>query len=187
MDTTKEKLYDIWSRRNPKFEITYDGLIKDYTDYGVGSSADREAKGKILGGGYEIYIYAFFIGLYSKRKRELVGEKKVFGQPICFWGNLENRKGRKAYPRIRDYMFAILLAKVEFDIIALEKGRIDPADIATAMIRLMEEYANYGFYLMKQKIDENPNYFYKDIGFVQFMMDILKPASNTDDEIESLD
>ena len=92
-----EILYDLWAKRNPKWETRFEEIIHQFTDYGVGSSELTEARGKTLGAGYELYIYAFFVGLYSDKKRELVGDNKTFGQPIQYWGNLENRKFRKAY------------------------------------------------------------------------------------------
>ncbi len=76
-----------------------------------------------MGAGYELYIYAFFIGLYSNKKRELV-EKKTFGQPTQYWGNLDSKKFSKAYPRLREYIFTALVAKTkELDLIALKKEK----------------------------------------------------------------
>lgn len=67
-----EKLIDIWGRRNPRFEKKYEqSVLRIVSDYGVGSSENTVAKGKILGAGYEAYIMAFFIGLYSDRKLPL--------------------------------------------------------------------------------------------------------------------
>ena len=142
----EETLFDVWARRNPKWEIHFeDSLLRLYTDYGIGSSDLTAAKGKVLGAGYELYIYAFFIGLYSNKKRELVGETKTFGQPIQFWGNLDSKKSRKAYPKLREYIFTALLAKTdELDLLALEKGEI-PVNQAVDMLKeTMEQYANYG-------------------------------------------
>ena len=101
-----EKLYDIWARRNPNFETHFEeSLLREYTDYGIGASEHTSAKGKALGAGYELYIYAFFLGLYAGKPMPLNGEYKSFGQPIQFWGNLDSKKDRKAYPKIRDYIF----------------------------------------------------------------------------------
>ncbi|MDR0507992.1 MAG: hypothetical protein LBH32_14410 [Dysgonamonadaceae bacterium] len=76
-----ENLYDIWAKRNPKFETHFEEkLLRLFTDYGVGSSELREAKGKT----YELYIYAFFVGLYADKKRELASDTKTLGQPIQY-------------------------------------------------------------------------------------------------------
>lgn len=67
---------------------------------------------KFLEPGYELYIVAFFIGLYADNPKPLNPDpikRKGLGQPIMYWGNIENRKMRKAYPQLRYYMFIALL------------------------------------------------------------------------------
>lgn len=55
-----ENLYDTWARRNPRFETQFEELLlRIYTDYGVGASELTQAKGKLFGAAYELYIYAF--------------------------------------------------------------------------------------------------------------------------------
>ena len=182
-----EKLYDVWARRNPKWEIRFEEIIHQFTDYGVGTSELTTARGKTLGAGYEIYIYAFFVGLYADKKRELNDETKTFGQPIQYWGNLENRKLRKAYPRLREYIFTALLAKTNLDLITLEKGNISDSQAVDMLKGTMEQYANYGFYSIEEKMKDNPNYFYKTTGFLDMILDLLVPVSNRSDaEIEEL-
>jgi hypothetical protein len=182
-----EKLYDVWARRNPKWETRFEEIIHQFTDYGVGSSELTTARGKTLGAGYEIYIYAFFVGLYANKKRELNSETKTFGQPIQYWGNLENRKLRKAYPRLRDYIFTALLAKTDLDLIALEKGNITDSQAVDMLKDTMEQYANSGFYIIEEKMKDNPNYFYKNTGFLDMILDLLVLPSNSGDaEIEEL-
>lgn len=122
-----EKLIDIWGRRNPKFEIKYEKTVmRAISDYGVGASENTSARGKVFGSGYEPYIMAFFIGLYAGKKLPLSEETKVLGQNLVFWGTAEARKGRKAYPALRSYIFMALVAKTDVDWIALDKGEIKP-------------------------------------------------------------
>jgi hypothetical protein len=182
-----ENLFDVWARRNPKWETKFEeSLLRIYTDYGVGASELTTAKGKALGAGYELFIYAFFIGLYADRKRELAGETKVFGQPIQHWGNLDSKKFRKAYPRLREYIFTALVAKTNgLDLIALEKGEISDSQAVDMLKDTMEQYTNYGFYYMEEKLKNNPNYFYKNSGFLSVILKLVQPA-NIDEEIEEL-
>ena len=185
----KEKLYDIWAKRNPKFETHFEEtLLRQFADYGVGASELTSAKGKAFGAGYEPYIYAFFLGLYAgeNSKRPLACETKVLGQPIQFWGNVDSKKFRKAYPKIREYIFAALVAKTDVDLIALEKGNISERKAVDLLIDTMEQYANYGFYLMKEKLEENPNCFYKNTGFLDMILELVHPSYNINDEIEKL-
>jgi len=184
-----EKLYDIWAKRNPKFETHFEEtLLRLFTDYGVGSSDAMSSKGKVLGAGYELYIYAFFVGLYADKKRELSGETKVLGQPIQYWGNLDSKKLRKAYPKLREYIFTALVAKTaELDLISLEKGEISDSQAVDMLKDTMEKYANYGFHTIEEKMKYNPNYFYKTTGFLDLILDlIVLPQNSIDEEIEEL-
>lgn len=184
---TKEGLYDLWAKRNPKFETHFEeNLLRLFTDYGVGSSDGMVSKGKILGGGYELYIYAFFVGLYSDSKRELTGDTKVLGQPIQFWGNLDSKKFRKAYPKLREYIFTALVAKTaDLDLISLEKGEITDRRAVDYLIDTMEQYANFGFHSIEEKMKSNPNYFFKNTGFLNMILDLVQPTS-INQEIEEL-
>lgn len=183
-----ENLFDNWSKRNPKFEIQFEEkLLRIYTDYGIGASDVMSSKGKILGAGYELYILAFFIGLYSNNRKVLNGDTKVFGQPIQYWGNLEAKKNRKAYPKLREYIFAALIAKTdELDLLSLEKGLITERKAIDYLIDTMEQYANYGFYKIEDKLKDNPNYLYKNTGFLDLILDLVHAPRVSIEEIEEL-
>ena len=73
-----EKLYDVWARRNPNWEKRYEeSIIKNFSDYGKGVTNLGDAKGKLFGAGYEIFIIAFFIGLYMiKDENSLMSVQK---------------------------------------------------------------------------------------------------------------
>ena len=188
-----DKLYDLWAKRNPQWEKRYeDDIIKKYCDYGRGATSLREDRGKIFGGGYEIFIIAFFIGLYFNQRRPLVNDslkRKPFGQPIQYWGNLDSVKGRKAYPKLREWIFIALIARTDIDFMALERGEITPNKVVDMLMQTMEEYANWGFYFMADKHIDNPNYFYKETAFLEIFLafdsDDIVPEE--DDEPESLD
>ncbi|MDV3586777.1 glycoside hydrolase family 15 [Elizabethkingia anophelis] len=180
----KDTLYDVWGRRNPQFETHFEEtLLRQFTEYGGGSVESMSSKGKIFGAGYELYIYAFFIGLYANKRKELSGETKGLGQPIQYWGNLDSKKLRKAYPKLREYIFSALLAKTDdLDLIALEKGGITDRKAVDYLIDTMEQYANYGFYKIEEKLNENSNYFYKNTGFLDLVLDLIR---NTNEKNES--
>lgn len=188
-----EKIYDLWARRNPQWEKRYeDSIIKNFCDYGRGATSLREDRGKIFGGGYEIFIVAFFMGLYFDKKRPLIEDtqkRKTFGQPIQYWGNLDSVKGRKAYPKIREYIFTALVARTDIDFIALEKGEITTNKAVDMLMRTMEEYANFGFHFMEDKLMDDPNYFFRETAFLEiFLAFDSSVTENTDeDEPESLD
>ena len=172
-----EKLYDLWANRNPEYEIKYDeSIIKTFCDYGRGTTVFQEARGKIFGAGYEILIIAFFIGLYKNQRKPLVGDtskRKVLGQPIKFWGNLDSKPGRVSYSNIRKYMFAALVARSDVDFIALDKGEITNRKAVDILMSTMEEYINWGLDFISEKMEDNPNYFFKDTAFLRVFLDML--------------
>ena len=156
-----------------------------------------EARGKIFGAGYEIFIIAFFIGLYHNRTKPLIEDrdkKKVFGQAKQYWGNIENRIGRTSYGNIRRYIFAALIARTDIDFIALDKGEITLRTVVDKMMEKMEEYANYGFDYIEDKLANDPNYYFSDVAFLTEITNMLVASKTTesdndlDDELpESLD
>lgn len=188
-----EKLIDIWGRRNPRFEKKYEqSVMRVISDYGVGASGNTGAKGKILGAGYEPYIMAFFIGLYSNKRLQLTEESndiKGLGQPLQFWGNLDSKKNRKAYSNLRSYIFIALVAKTDIDWIALDKGDIKVNTVVTNLIETMEEYANYGFSVMEEKLKEDPGYFFSHRSFLDIFLQLTNRQNedfNQNEEPEEL-
>lgn len=187
---TKFSLYEVWARRNPLFETHFEeSLFKKFTEYGGGSVESMASKGKILGAGYELYLYALFIGLYSDKRKELKRDTKGLGQPIQFWGNLDSKKFRKAYPKLREYIFTALIAKTtEIDFIALETGKVTERKTVDYLIVTMEEFANFGFYRMIEILNEDSTYFYKSTGFLNLILSLVKNVDDCDevDTIEQL-
>ena len=190
-----EAIFDVWGRRSPSYEKHFESeVIKPLADFGIGTNAVSEAKGKILGAAYEVLIMAFFIGLYSKRQKPLseYGEIKDCGQPIQYWGNIDSKKGRKAYPKIREYMFISLVARTpDIDWIALDKGLRTVNETANVLMMTMEEYINYGLSILAEKIQNDESYFYNKNSFLDIFKELTKEKQNTssdsEDEPESLD
>ena len=175
----KEKIIDIWGRRNPQFEKKYEqSVMRVISDYGVGASEYTSAKGKILGAGYEPYIMAFFIGLYADKRLPLSedsNELKALGQPLQYWGNVESRKFRHSYAQLRSYIFIALVAKTDIDWIALDKGDIKVSNVVSKLIETMEEYANYGFSVMEEKLNEDKSYFFSNRSFLDIFLQLTSP------------
>lgn len=188
MATRIETLYELWGKRNPKYEQHYEfNVVRKLSDYGVGASESTSAKGKILGGGYEVYLMAFFIGLYANKSMPLTGATTKLGQPLQYWGNLDSKKGRKAYSEMRDYIFATLIAKTDIDLLALDKDLITPSEVVAKLIVTMEEYANYGFSVMADKLASNENFFYDNTSFLNLFLALNTQTHSDEDGPESLD
>ena len=192
-----ESLYELWGKRNPEWEVRYqDSIINVLSDYGKGTSGYTDVRGKIFGAGYEVFILAFFIGLYHNQTKPLNPDKskiKHFGWAISNWGTQESRLGRISYPRLREYMFAALIARTDVDLIALDKGEIKPSKVVDQLISKMEEYANFGFDYITERLEEDPNFFFKDTAFIRIFLGFLDSAAaendiiSEDEEPESLD
>ena len=100
-------------------------------------------------------------------------KRKVLGQPIKFWGNLDSKPGRVSYSNIRKYIFAALVARSDVDYIALDKGEITNRKAVDILMTTMEEYINWGLDFMSEKMEDNPNYFFKDTAFLRVFLDML--------------
>lgn len=186
-----ETLYELWGKRNPNWEVKYqDSVISVFSDYGKGVNRYNEVKGKTFGAGYEVFILAFFIGLYHNQTKPLIEDAskiKNFGWAISNWGTQESRLGRTQYPRLREYMFAALIAKTDVDLIALDKGEIKPSKIVDQLIDKMEQYANFGFDYIKDKLEENPNYFFNDTAFLRVFLSFLSSNSEIEEFEEEIE
>lgn len=191
-----ENLYELWGKRNPNWEKRYaESIIDVFTDYGRGTTQFSDDRGKIFGAGYEIFIIAFFIGLYSNQTKALTEDKskiKSYGYPIKNWGNQENKLGRMSYSQIREYMFAALVARTDIDFIALDKGEITPQRVVDQLINKMEQYANFGFDYIHERMEEQPDCFFKEGAFLQLFLEFLNKEeqgsidSNDDDSLEEI-
>lgn len=177
-----EKLIDIWGRRNPKFEKRYeDSVIRVLSEFGIKATDKTNAKGKIFGNGYEPYIIAFFIGLYANKKLPLADDTRDLRWPLQNWGNVEARGLRKAYPNLRSYIFIALVAKTDIDWIALDKGLIEQGAVVTALVKTMEEFANYGFSVMEEKLNEDKGFFFSNRAFLDMFLQLTERHSSEEE------
>lgn len=190
-----ESLYTVWGKRSPEWETRYqESIMNIFSDYGKGTTPYQESRGKTFGAGYEVFILAFFIGLYSNKTIPLTEDKtkrKSCGQPIQYWGNQEHRFGRSAYGQIREYLFAALVARTDIDFIALDKGEITERKVVDLLIDKMEQYANFGFSFMLEKLEENPNFFSGESAFLKLFLSFAatpddEAVNAIDDELETL-
>lgn len=116
-------------------------------------------------------------------------KEKGFGQPLQYWGNLDSKKNRKAYSGLRSYIFIALVAKTEIDWIALDKGDIKVNNVVTSLVEAMEEYANYGFSVMEEKLKVDPGYFFSHRSFLDIFLQLTNKQSDKfaqDEEPEEL-
>lgn len=90
--------------------------------------------------------------------------------------------------KLKEYIFIALVAKTDFDFIALDKGLVTYRKAVDALMNTMEEYANWGFHFMEDKLIDNPNYFYRETAFLEiFLAFDATTTDDANDELESLD
>lgn len=174
MERTVESLYDAWLEcRNSQFESEpfLEPIIKRYCYWHGGTDEKVDIKGKVFNAAYEIYIYAFFLGLYAGKRRPLIGAKRDFSMEMKRWGsiNLSIFPNRKTYPQIQKYVFAALIAKSDIDLLAIDRGDMTIQEGVNILMKTLSEYANGGFYLMRDKMSAIPDYFDGQQSFLSFI------------------
>lgn len=164
-----ELLYKAWSESMDSYyeEQFFEPIVQRYVQYRWAGSDNRESRGRVFANGYEIFIYAFFIGLYKDERRPLQGKKRNFRMEIFRWGKLKD-SGRKQYDEIQDYIFAALIAKSDIDLISLDKGRMEVKEGVSILMTTLNEYANTGFHEIAARIEKAPDFFMVYNNFFEF-------------------
>jgi hypothetical protein len=169
-----KNLFDKWKTKIPKYSVTHKNLFISLSQK-FGAEGEKKINlGKHFSTNYELYTYAFFLGLY---RNELVSipdeEKKIdFSHHIQYWGSKTTISLRKDFTNLQENMFMALVVKSDIDIIALEKGEIEEDIIIKKLIHTMESYTNGGLILIKEKLEENPNYFLQPTSFLNMILEI---------------
>lgn len=84
-------------------------------------------------------------------------------------------------------MFAALIARTDVDLLALDKEEVTSRKIVDQLVEKMEQYANFGFSYMAEKMEDDPNYFFKETAFLRLFLSFLKKDEDeNNDEVEEL-
>jgi hypothetical protein len=165
-------LFDIWKTKIPKYSEVHRNLFESFSQK-FGAEGEKKIDfGKHFSTNYELYIFAFFLGLYKDEFSPIPDdEKKIdFSHHIQHWGS-KSTSLRKDFTIIQEYIFIALFAKTNLDFIGLEKGEIDEDEIIKKLLFTMEAYTNGGLILIKDKMEENPNYFLQPTSFLNMILD----------------
>lgn len=171
-----QDLFNKWRTREVRYSEEFKPMFDELSQKGGGSTLKQTRFGKHFGNNYEFFIYAFFLGLYNDEFIPIPEETKRerFGQAIQFWGNKANVIGRKDFSSIQEFIYAAAVAKSDIDIIALDKGEITEEQTVRTLIQIIESYANGGLTLIKEKLEDNPNYFLQPTSFLNLIIQIHK-------------
>lgn len=169
-----KNLFDKWKTKIPKYSESHKDLFISLSQK-FGAEGEKKINlGKHFSTNYELYTYAFFLGLYNDEFAPIPNEEKKtdFSHHIQHWGSKTTISTRKDFTNLQENMFIALVTKSEIDIISLEKGEIDEDIIIQKLIHTMESYTNGGLILIKEKLEENPNYFLQPTSFLNMILEI---------------
>lgn len=154
-----------------KFESKFHTpIVESFCQWHSGTDNGRDAKGRIFNAGYEVFIYAFFVGLYRNDRRPLKDTTRSFSMEIFRLGDV-SMKGTKRtkYKEIQDYIFAALIAKSGLDIVEFDRGNISTDEAVDVLMNTLNEYANGGFYAISEKLSNQEDYFFNSKNVVEFV------------------
>jgi hypothetical protein len=160
-------LFEEMGKKKPKYDLKYENLMTGFARKGAIHLGEAQEKaydlGKFFNTQYEFYIYAFFIGLYTKNPIPL-GDNE--GK-----GFIEIRSWRP--DDLVRYMLMCLFTKAEFDWNELED--MDDKGVEREMrhlSKLLEAYANGGLEYISSLVKENPSFFDDDYCFVKLLKQV---------------
>lgn len=176
-------LFDKWKTRIPKYSEVHKDLFNALSQK-FGAEGEKKINlGKHFSTNYELYMYAFFLGLYNNEFVPIPDKEKKtdFSHHIQHWGSKTTISTRNDFTNLQENMFIALVAKTDIDFIALEKGEIKEDEVVKSLIHTMESYTNGGLILIREKIEANPNYFLQPTSFLNMILDskLSKPQEKT--------
>lgn len=161
-----------WKTKIPNYSIKHKGLFDTLSKKFGSEGEEKISRGKHFSTNYELYIYAFFLGLYNDVFIPIPKEEKKvnFSYLIQKWGS-KTSPLREDFTSIQENMFMAVFAKSDLDLEKLEKGEISEDEAVKILINTLESYTNGGLTLIQEKIDESPNYFIQPTSFLNLIME----------------
>lgn len=171
-----KNLFEKWKTKIPKYSEIHASLFKSLSQKFGAEGEKKTNLGKHFSTNYELYMYAFFLGLYNCEFAPIPEEEKKsdFSHHIQYWGSKTTVSTRKDFTNLQENVFIALIAKTDIDLIALEKGELGEDDAVKMLIKTMESYTNGGLILIKEKLEENPNYFLQPTSFLNMILETNK-------------
>ena len=157
-----DNLYESWRKSSAlKFEsVFYDPIVETFCQWHSSTDNGRDEKARIFNAGYEVFIYAFFVGLYKNERRPLNGATRSFSMEIFRLGDVKERNtNRNKYTAIQRYLFAALIAKSDINLVEYDKGNISTEEAVSILMTTLNEYANGGFYYINDIMNKQDDFF----------------------------
>ncbi len=157
MSLLKEK----FGKLNPRYLSSFEELIKRYAQFGGGSVEDKFSKAKSFSSVYEFYMFCFFLGINRNKKLEITESDSAKG----FW-EIENWKPTD----LVEQLFICAIAESDFDMVGVEHmNELQLKLEFSKVIKLIEDYANGGFLLIQQEIEDDEETAMDDLFFVRLL------------------
>lgn len=157
-------------KKNPRYSMKHRALISSFAkkaaiDYHEKSETSYDL-GKFFNNFYEFYIYAAFIGLYTKNPVPLTkdDETNTFKVPMRDWTSND------AFASVQ-YLWMAVIVESGVDLNKLED--IEDKELIKEINNFkneIEAYANGGFEFINSKVEENPAFFDDDDCFVKLLI-----------------
>lgn len=165
-----DSLFDLWKEKVPNYGENFKSLFELVALKGS-LGGNRVGLGKHFDTNYELYMYAFFLGINQNEFTPIPEKiKKVnFSHHIKYWGS-KSSGARKDFSYIQKYMFSAVVAKTDIDFIALERGEINEEEIIKKLITTFESYTNGGLTLIQEEMEANPNRFLQSTAFLNMVI-----------------
>jgi hypothetical protein len=167
-----ESIFNKWRTKIPKYSEVHKDLFNSLSQR-FGAEGEKKLNlGKHFSTNYELYVYAFFLGLYNNEFIPIPeNEKRVdFSHHIQYWGS-KSTSIRKDFTILQEYIFMAVVAKTDVNLIDLDKGELTEEDAVKMLIATMESFTNGGLTLIREKIEQNPNYFFNNTSFLNMILD----------------
>ncbi|MEJ5051010.1 hypothetical protein WH221_14365 [Chryseobacterium culicis] len=168
-----DNLFEKWKTKIPQYDEIFKATVFEPLSKKFGAEGEKKISlGKTFSNNYELYIYAFFLGLYSDEYISINKntKKENFSYPIMSWGSKTNISTRKDFTKIQEYIFIALMAKTDIDLIALDKGEVSEDQVIKDLITTMESYTNGGLTLIKEKLEDNPGYLINPTSYLDMIV-----------------
>lgn len=166
----KNQLFEKFRTKTPNYSSDLESIFENFAKKGGAEGDKKDSSGKHFSTFYEFYTYCFFLGLYNNVSQEISGKKKNFSMPISTWGTKKGT-GREDFSKLQENIFIALVTKVDIDFISLDKEEITVDEVVKDLINCLESITNAGVNLVKEKYEENPNYFHNEKSFLGFIND----------------
>lgn len=165
-----DSLFDKLKTRIPNYGESHKGLFESLSQKFGAEGEKKISLGKHFSTNYELYTYAFFLGLYNDEFIPLKEKKVNFSHHIQHWGSKTTTLARKDFTILQEYIFEALIVKSGIDLIALEKGELEEDEAIKLLIETLEAFTNGGLTLIKERLDENPNIFLQPTSFLDLIL-----------------